>query len=96
MLPAGSDSRLRSSSGADTGPPVAQPRRQAGRRMVLGLPSTLPPRASEGGRMLRRVLVTCTLALLVLALLAVVGPQLWRLWSTIRAPKVDHGRLGVD
>jgi putative tricarboxylic transport membrane protein len=37
-----------------------------------------------------------SLALLMLALAAVAGPQLWRLWSRIRAPKVDHGRLGVD
>ncbi len=37
-----------------------------------------------------------SLALLIVAVLAMLGPHAWRVWSNLRAPKVDHGRLGVD
>lgn len=37
-----------------------------------------------------------SLALLLVALLAAVGPHAWRAWSSLRAPKADHGRLGID
>ncbi len=48
------------------------------------------------GDMLVFVQKPLSLALLLLALLAVVAPHLWRLWTHITGPKIDHGRLGID